>query len=168
LHNLLFRIDSRCLHGQVIAGWGVQEQIKRFLLANNEVAADAWERNQYLAAPGSEFETYVTSIQEAIRLLKEWTDDKKTMLVLRSPHDALRILDGGIIPERIAVGNLDPGAGKKELSPSVFATGHEQRDLLELLRRGVQVFLQPLPSSKPVPLAPENLAIDERRTTDDD
>ena len=163
MHNLLFHIDSRCLHGQVIAGWGVQEQIKRFLLANNEVAADDWERNQYLAAPGSEFETHVTSIEEAIRLLQEWKDDKKTMLVLRSPHDALRILDGGFVPERITVGNLDPGAGKKELSPSVFATGHEQRDLLELLRRGVQVFLQPLPSSRPIPLSAGDLTTDEHR-----
>ena len=153
MDHLLFHIDSRCIHGQIVAGWGVQRQVKRFLLANDQVVADEWERNQYLSTPGSEFETFVTGIEEAIRLLRTWQDKRQTMLIVSSPHDALRIFDGGIVHELVTVGNLDPGPDKRSLSASVFVDEQEQRDLLELMRRGVQVLIQPLPRDKPVILA---------------
>lgn len=165
MQNLLFHVDSRCIHGQIVAGWGFREQVKRFLLANDAVAADEWERKQYLETPGSDFETHVLSIAESARRLKEWNDGKKTMLIVGSPHDALRILDSGVVPDLISIGNLEPGLDKRQLAPSVFVGAGERQDLLEIIKRGIKVVILPLPTSKPVPIAE---LLRENGTTDAD
>jgi PTS system mannose-specific IIB component/fructoselysine and glucoselysine-specific PTS system IIB component len=151
--DLVFHIDSRCIHGQVVAGWGHQARIRRFLLADDAVAADAWEREQYRATPGAEFETSVTDITEGIRLLKSWTDDKRTMLIVSSPHAALRIVEAGIRPALITIGNLEPGPDKRQISTTVFVTAEDEADLRRVLALGVSVLIQPLPSSKPLDVA---------------
>lgn len=150
MQNLLFHIDSRCLHGQVVTGWGFHEQIKRFLLANDAVAADAWERNQYLNAPGKEFETLVLSVADSIACLKAWSDDRKTMLITDSPRDALRILNGTVKVDLITIGNLEPGPVKRQLSPTVFVAAEDREQLREVIRQGVKVVIKPLPTSTPI------------------
>jgi mannose/fructose/N-acetylgalactosamine-specific phosphotransferase system component IIB len=149
VQNLLFHIDSRCIHGQVVAGWGFQEHVQRFLLANDEVAADECERDQYLNTPGSDFETHVLGIAEAVKQLTAWNDGKRTMLIVSSPHDALRVLESGITHDLVTIGNLEPGPGRQQLSATVFVTPADRDDLTRILARGVQVLVKPLPATKP-------------------
>lgn len=150
MQNLLFHIDTRRIHGQIVAGWGFQAKIQRFVLADDEVAADDWERTQYAETPGREFETLVLSIAEAVRKLKELGCEKKTMLITSSPHDALRMLELDLQHDLITVGNLDPGAGKQQLSSSVSISDQDRQDLRRIIQRGVRVVIQSLPQDKPV------------------
>ena len=49
---LLIRVDDRLLHGQVTQGWGSVLNPDRFVVANDAVAGDEWEREMYeLSAP---------------------------------------------------------------------------------------------------------------------
>jgi mannose/fructose/N-acetylgalactosamine-specific phosphotransferase system component IIB len=152
VQNLLFHIDSRRLHGQIVAGWGFPRQVKRFLLADDGVVADEWEREQYRNTPGAEFETEVMSVAESIVWLKAWTDRKRTLLVVNSPADALRILEAGIVHDLIRIGSLDPGPGKRQLSPSVSITEPDRQALLGIVQRNVRIVIQPLPGNRPIPV----------------
>lgn len=173
----MFHIDSRCLHGQVVAGWGFREGIKRFLLANDEVAADEWERNQYLSTPGSEYETFVLSIADSIARLKSWVEEArqgveapeyedekrleaKTMLVVSAPCDAERIIQGmqgAARPGVVTIGNLDPGPDKRQLAPAVFVAPDDQPPLEAIIRLGISVVIKPLPTSPPIPVTLDDL-----------
>ena len=154
----LFHVDSRCIHGQIIAGWGIREQVARFVLANDEVAADEWERNQYLATAGSDFETLVLSIAEAIDRLKEPPDAHRTMVITSSPRDALRLLSAGVKSEVLTIGNLEPGPGKRQLSPTVFIDEDDRAALGQILALGVRVLIRPLPNSVPIAVSSEQIA----------
>ena len=46
----LFRIDERLLHGQVIVGWGMRLHLDYYVIVDDEVAADEWERELYASA----------------------------------------------------------------------------------------------------------------------
>ena len=155
---LLFHIDSRCIHGQIVAGWGIREHIARFVLANDAVAADEWERNQYLSTAGSEFETLVLSLADAVARLKEWQDGRKTMLIAGSPEDALHVVIAGIRPGVITIGNLEPGPGKQQLSPTVFVDAEDRAALGQIVQLGVKVLIQPLPNSAPIAVSSEQIA----------
>lgn len=154
----LFHVDSRCIHGQTIAGWGIREQIARFVLANDEVAADEWERNQYLALAGNDFEALVLSIPEAIVRLKETPDARRTMVITSSPRDALRLLSAGIKSEVLTIGNLEPGPDKRQLSPTVFIDAGDRAVLGQILALGVKVLIKPLPNSVPIAVSREQIA----------
>jgi len=149
----LFHIDSRCIHGQIVAGWGIREKIVRLVLASDEVAADEWERNQYLSSAGRELETCVLSIAGAVARLRELRDGRKTMLITSSPADALRILVAGIRPEEITIGNLEPGSGKRQLSPTVFIDRADRDALRKIIGLGIRIVIKPLPNSVPIPVA---------------
>jgi mannose/fructose/N-acetylgalactosamine-specific phosphotransferase system component IIB len=151
-------VDSRCIHGQIIAGWGIREQVARFILANDEVAADEWERNQYLALAGSDFETLVLSIPEAIARLREAPDARRTMVITSSPGDALRLLSAGVKSEVLTIGNLEPGPGKQQLSPTVFIDEADRAALGRILALGVKVLIMPLPNSVPIAIGSEQIA----------
>ena len=153
---LQFHVDSRCIHGQIVAGWGIREHIARFVLANDAVAADEWERNQYLSTAGSEFETLVLNLADAVARLKELQDGRKTMLIAGSPADALRIVLAGIRPAVITIGNLEPGPGKQQLSPTVFVDAEDRAALRQIVQLGVKVLIQPLPDSVPIPVTEAN------------
>ena len=155
---LLFHIDSRCIHGQIVAGWGIRERIARFVLANDAVAADEWERNQYLSTAGREFETQVLTLDDAVARLKEAPDDRKTMLIAGSPADALHIVRAGVRSATITIGNLEPGPGKRQLSPTVFVDTDDRAALRQIVQLGVRVLIQPLPNSVAIVVSSEQLA----------
>jgi mannose/fructose/N-acetylgalactosamine-specific phosphotransferase system component IIB len=150
MQNLLFHIDSRRIHGQIIAGWGFSVRIRRFVLADDEIAGDEFERRQYEATPGDEYETLVLSVGDAVRVLKATAGEKKTMLIVSSPRDALRVLERDLAHDAITIGNLDPGAGKQRLNDSVSIDEEQREDLLRIIKRGIRVTIQTLPQDKPI------------------
>lgn len=153
MQNLLFHIDSRGIHGQIVAGWGPQERVRRFVLADDKIAADSWARQQYLAAPGPDFETIVVPVAEAIADLKGWNEDKRTMLIVTSPASARRMLDAGVAVEVISIGNLESGPSKQALSSSVSITPEDGEELRRIIARGVKVVIKALPKDKPEDVA---------------
>ena len=46
---VLFRIDERLLHGQVIVGWGMRLGIDYYVVVDDDLAASEWEREIYSA-----------------------------------------------------------------------------------------------------------------------
>jgi mannose/fructose/N-acetylgalactosamine-specific phosphotransferase system component IIB len=69
------------------------------------------------------------------------------MLITSSPRDALRILTSGVKPEVITIGNLEPGPGKQQLSPTVFVNVEDREAIRQIIRLGVKVLIKPLPNS---------------------
>ena len=51
---VLYRIDERLIHGQVVMGWGPQLQIEHYVVADDDLAASDWEQDLYrLGLPDS-------------------------------------------------------------------------------------------------------------------
>ena len=46
---LLYRVDERLIHGQVVVGWGNRLKFDQIVLVNDQVAQNTWERELYLA-----------------------------------------------------------------------------------------------------------------------
>lgn len=153
VRNLLFHIDARRIHGQIIAGWGIRAGVQRFVLADDTVATDEFERQLYLDAAGPDFETLILKVLEAAPCLAAFQDAKRTMLIVSSPRDALRVLDSGLDHDYITLGNLEPGAGKLRLSNAVYVSEDDRIVLAQIIALGVRVMLQSLPQDKPIPVA---------------
>ncbi len=44
---LLYRIDERLIHGQVVMGWGPQLDVEHYVVVDDELAASEWEQDLY-------------------------------------------------------------------------------------------------------------------------
>ncbi len=151
--DFIVRIDDRLIHGQVTAGWVRPLGIERIILANDQVANDEWEREIYALAVPPEIEAKIVTVNEAVGLLNNMHNEKKTMVLINSLPDALRLLDGGVLIRKINIGGLHYTDGKKSFTSFIFLSDTEIQLARNLLTRGVILEGREIPGSPSINLA---------------
>ncbi|MFH1008453.1 MAG: PTS sugar transporter subunit IIB [Candidatus Latescibacterota bacterium] len=148
---LLTRIDDRLIHGQVTVGWGMTLKPDRIILANDEVAGNEWEQELYRAAVSPEIEVCVTSIADATAILSEEEhSENRTILLVDSPQDVLRLLHNGVHIAHLNVGGLHFREGTRQLLPFVYVDDDDLDALSSLCERGVSVECQDVPMCRKI------------------
>lgn len=145
--DFIVRIDDRFIHGQVTAGWVRPLGIELIILANDQIAADDWEREIYSLAVPPEIEVKIISIDETVQILKSFNCDKKTMVLINSFKDALKLVLSGIPILKINIGGLHYGNGKRAFAPYIFLSDDEIKDAQQLLARGIKLEGKEIPGS---------------------
>jgi len=143
---VLARVDDRLIHGQVTVGWATHLQPSRLLLANNEIAADAWQSEVYAASVPHEIEVSILSLAETAAYLKRTADRKERVLLLTaSVGEMAHLATMGVPFERINLGGLHYSSGKKEMLPFVYLGEDDLPPLRQLLNRGIRLQAQQVP-----------------------
>ncbi|PIE76464.1 hypothetical protein CSA17_02055 [bacterium DOLJORAL78_65_58] len=143
---VLARVDDRLIHGQVTVGWATHLKPDRLLLANNEIAADAWQSEVYAASVPREIEVSILSLAEAAAFLKRTTDQEEKVLLLTASVGEMAHLAGMGVPfKRINLGGLHYSSGKKEMLPFIYLGPDDLPSLRQLLGRGIRLNAQQVP-----------------------
>lgn len=144
----LARIDDRLIHGQVILGWVPAVKPDRIVVANDRVAGSDWERKFYSSCVPPEVNVSFGSLEEATRQIAgDLYQNENLIVLLESARDALNLIAGGIALTEINVGGLHYREGSVELLPFVFLTADERTALRELVKRGITLSAQDVPSN---------------------
>jgi mannose/fructose/N-acetylgalactosamine-specific phosphotransferase system component IIB len=151
---VLFRIDDRLIHGQVVIGWGRALGIDLIVLVDDQVATSAWEQELYRMAVAPEIEVRFVTVAQASRDMGDWQANGKRGLVLTGDLDTMVALHSAQ-PEavhKINVGGIHHRPGRRERLPFVYLTDQELRTLQELEAEGAIVTAQDLPTTPAVAL----------------
>ncbi len=146
----LARIDDRLIHGQVVLGWVPVVKPDRIVVACDRVAANDWERRFYASCVPAEARTSFFSVEEAARNVA--TDpyrNEQLLVLLESAEDAYKFVAAGVALQEINIGGLHYREGAIELLPFVFVTPDDRAFLRELVKRGVSLSAQDVPSNAP-------------------
>ena len=76
----------------------------------------------------------------------------KTMFVVESPVDVVRLLNEGVKINEVNVGGVTFKTGMVQLSDAVYASEEHLEAYRELIKRGVKLTVQQLPNHSPVDL----------------
>jgi mannose/fructose/N-acetylgalactosamine-specific phosphotransferase system component IIB len=106
------RIDNRLIHGQVTVAWVGAIGANHLIVANDEVAADEFQR-VLLPQASRGVRTSVLSIDAAVAHCASPADGENIMVLAKFPADALRLLEGGLTAGEVNVGNQAPKPGSK-------------------------------------------------------
>jgi PTS system mannose-specific IIB component len=152
----LVRVDNRLVHGQVLEAWLPALDAHGILVADDEAAGNVLARSAMALAipPGVNFS--VLRLQAAADLLKpggKGPQAQRTLVLLRDVRDAVALHDKGVVMPQLNLGNVHFGAGRKQVSPSVFLDQGEMSALDQLAAAGTQVEIRAVPSETPMPLA---------------
>lgn len=143
---ILYRIDERLIHGQVMVGWGSSLGLDRIVLANDEVASNPWERELYLACVPPEIKATIHSIDEAINLIfQDGFKKEKTILLVNSPFDILRMVERGVQIDWVNVGGLHYKQGRKKVLPYLYLSTEEISAFKKLFLLGVRCECRDVP-----------------------
>ncbi|MGH7475022.1 MAG: PTS system mannose/fructose/N-acetylgalactosamine-transporter subunit IIB [Longimicrobiales bacterium] len=151
---VLYRVDERLIHGQVIVGWGAVLHPDRIVVVDDQVAESAWERELYAMGLGSRLQADFVGVREAATALAEWKQDPRRTIVLTRDVAAMRRLaEGGALDgETINIGGIHHAPGRREVLPYVFLSSTEAEELRELEALGAHVVARDLPGSREVSL----------------
>jgi mannose/fructose/N-acetylgalactosamine-specific phosphotransferase system component IIB len=152
---VLFRIDERLIHGQVVVGWGGQLHPDRIIVVDDAIADSEWEQDLYcLGMPPDVAAEFVTAAEARVRL-DGWRSGSERVLVLSKDAATMLALGrGGLLRgAEINVGGLHHAPGRREVLPYVYLSGEEAAALSELAGEGADISARDLPNARRVPLA---------------
>lgn len=146
---ILFRIDDRLIHAQVVVGWGRKLQPDRIILADDQVSAVDWEKELYASAAEPDFKATVLSITDAVEQIGGGVfDSEKVFLLVRGPAEALEMLETGLAADEINVGGLHFREGREKITENVWVDGREKELLRDIVKRGITLEARALPGDK--------------------
>ncbi len=155
---VLYRIDDRLIHGQVVLGWGRPLDLELVVVVDDELAASEWEQELYRMAVPPDMEVRFVSVDDGARAHAALAAGRARAVVLagdvttmRRFVDAVRAAPG-VVPA-VNVGGVHHRAGRVQRMRYVFLAPDEEAALRALAASGVQVTAQDVPGAKPVPLA---------------
>lgn len=107
------RIDNRLIHGQVTSSWVNTIGANRIIVTNDQVATDPVQ-TMLLPQAARGVPTSVLSVADTITYAQSPQGQREKIFVIaKLPSDALRLLEGGLKPQTINVGNQAPTSGTK-------------------------------------------------------
>jgi mannose/fructose/N-acetylgalactosamine-specific phosphotransferase system component IIB len=145
---LLVRVDDRLLHGQVVLGWGQVLAPRAYLIVDDGVASDPWEREAFLAAapPGARLRVLGLEAFGA-GTGGDWVTEG-TVVLLRGLPQLRQLVAQGFRPAGgVNLGGLHARVGSREILPYLHLTAADEADLCALLDAGLALYAQDLPGS---------------------
>ncbi|HEX2095047.1 MAG TPA: PTS sugar transporter subunit IIB [Longimicrobiaceae bacterium] len=151
---VLFRVDERLIHGQVVVGWGGPLHADRIVVVDDEIAGSSWEQELYCLGVPPEIEASFLGVEDARRRLPTWRSDPHRIVVLvRDLATVRRLAEGELLRnEEVNLGGIHHTVGRERVLPYLFLSPAERDDLRTLAAQGVRLSARDLPGSRRVPL----------------
>ena len=149
-----FRIDDRFVHGQVTVAWTKISNANTIWVVNDSIAKNPVLKQLQisLAPPGTAVEVF--TVDDAIKKLQEETnasDNKRVLLIVSNPIDALKLIEAGAKVEFINVGQMAWKRGREKIDKTVSVTPEEAAACKKIAEMGVKLLYQQLPDFPPKP-----------------
>lgn len=151
---LLFRIDERLLHGQVIVGWGMRLGLDYYVVVDDDLAESEWEQDLYAAGLPEGTAVEFVSVAEAIERFEELDDrDGRGALLTRGTAEMRLLAAEGLLAERrVNLGGLHAAEGRRRVLTYVYLSPEEEADLETIRRAAAGVAARDLPGGREVRL----------------
>lgn len=148
---LLYRVDDRLIHGQVVVGWGRPLGIEFIVLVDDDVRASDWEQDLYRMGVPEGVEVRFASVAEAIAALAEWQQDKRRGMLLTADIDSMLALRGAHASvQPINLGGLHHRPGRSERLPYLYLSDLELERLQAAGKAGGTITAQDVPTAPAV------------------
>lgn len=151
---VLYRIDDRLIHGQVVVGWGQPLDIDFIVLVDDAVAESDWEQELYRMGVPPHMDVHFLTVEEAAERLPQFRSESRRGILLTG--DIATMIRLASLDHQVAavnVGGIHHKVGRAQRLRYVFLTADEEQELRGLAARGVSVSAQDVPGARPVPLS---------------
>ena len=152
---MLYRVDERLIHGQVVIGWGSQLNPRRYLVVDDKLAASDWEQELYrLSLPEGVSADFV-STTDAKKLIPAWQgENARSVLLTRDIQTMLKLAELGVLGgAAVNVGGIHHAPGRTQVRSYLYLDDEDRKRLQRMEELGVTVTARDLPDSVRVPLA---------------
>lgn len=148
---VLTRVDNRLVHGQVGVVWTSSVGANLLLVANDDTAEDELQQQLMAAtADSSGVGIRFWTIDKTISTIHKASARQHIFLVVRTPQDARRLVEGGVPIHELNIGNMHFSDGKEQVTKYTYMNQQDKDDLRAVADAGVNVFIQETPDDKKI------------------
>jgi mannose/fructose/N-acetylgalactosamine-specific phosphotransferase system component IIB len=146
---VLARIDNRLIHGQVLESWVPYVNADCIVVANDQVAGNAFQKLLMEAAVPRGIRIIIDTVEKVADMFStSELIDRKVLLLLASSQDALAIHRRGVGCGKLNLGNMHGGQGKQRVTCTIALDPADVDNLRLLEVDGVRVVSQCIPSDR--------------------
>lgn len=144
---VLYRIDERLVHGQVMAVWLGKTGANNVTVVDEYEAKDAFMQQVYRLAAPANVTVDVVGVED-FRQRIGLNDGKKSIVLFKGPKQSHAALCEGVAPSELIIGNISNKPGSKKLTKFAYLTDKDRELLNELRAAGWRVSIQLLPTAE--------------------
>ena len=147
------RVDDRLIHGQVTVGWRQYLRYAEIWVVDDQARSDPYVQDALRLAAPDGVTVRVFGVTEAVACFSSSPPSKLrgglrgggVLLLVRAPEVALALVEGGMLLERLNVGNLASRPGSVRAFKNISLTPAHVEALDALAGRGVCIAFQLTP-----------------------
>ena len=142
---VMTRIDERLIHGQGQL-WIRSLGANTVIVVNDEVAGGHMQQTIMKTVVPKSVALRFFTVQKTVDIIGKAAPAQVIFLIVKTPQDALRLVEGGVPIHEINVGNVHNGPGKEKVTRSIFLDEEDKEAFREMARRGVVFNTRTTPS----------------------
>lgn len=151
--ELLFRVDSRLVHGQVCTAWIPQLGVKRVVIIHDEYAKDNFLVELHRSVVPR---TCVCDTITAEAAMQEWNEnqfgEENTIVLFQDVATASKLLQMGLPIGELQIATLAGTRQSVSVYKQVNVTREDALLMLDLISKGVSPYCQMYPQDVKVPM----------------
>lgn len=128
----MLRIDERLIHGQGQL-WLNSLGVNLVIVANDEAATNPLQQTLMKTVVSKDIGMRFFSIDKTNEVIFKASPQQTIFVVVKSPEDALRLVEGGFPIKEINIGNIHADQGKEKISQFIYL-GEKDKESLRMLR----------------------------------
>lgn len=153
MSQVLFRVDERLIHGQVVVAWARSLEPDRIIVVDDLLADNEIEQEIYEAGLPPDLEATFLNESEAVSLIPAVVEGSNTVIVLTKDLATMhRLFEAGVPIAEINIGGIHAAEGRRRVLPYVCLDGDDERRIRQLEDAGVTVAAKDLPTTTAVRL----------------
>ncbi len=151
---LLYRVDERLVHGQVVLGWGGDLRPQRYLVVDDDLAASEWEQDLYRLSLPDDVELEFASLASIRASLSDVRSDaRRTILLTRDAATMSAVVEAGDFDDvEINLGGIHHRDGRREVASYLFLDDDDRAAVRRMSEAGANVSGRDLPGAPRVDL----------------
>lgn len=151
---ILYRVDDRLVHGQVVEGWVPHLKAEELAVVSDEISGDEMRRAIMRFATPEGVDLKIMTVAEASAYLPEAAKSpRKVLLLLPGLAEALALSGKGLPIPSLNIGGMHYSAGKNlSIGKAIFLNDEDCAALKALSASGIRIEGRGVPSDSPLDL----------------
>ena len=151
---ILYRVDDRLVHGQVVEGWVPLLHVEEMAVVSDEISGDEMRRVIMRFATPEGVDLKIMTVDEAAAYLPEAEKSpRKVLLLLPGLSEAVSLMKKGVKIPVLNIGGMHYSTGKNlSIGKAIFLSDEDCAALKELSAAGIKIEGRGVPSDNPVDL----------------
>ncbi len=147
--TVLYRVDDRLIHGQIIASWVPYTRATRIVVADNQIPGNLLQSKILRMSAPPKIRVEILSVRQAVTFMAQQRSGPGllTIMLFVGIEAVVQAVEAGLYLTELNLGNIHSAAGKLQIADSISLSRNEIISLRDLQKQDVKITIQPVPTA---------------------